>query len=196
VLDVQDRARFEQLVLPHLDAAFNLARWLLRNRADSEDVAQEAMLRACRFFRGFHGGDARAWLLQIVRNTCYTWLEKNRPVELMSEFDEELHQQPSVSPETLAIAGDNRERLTRALETLPPRFREVLVLREFEGCSYKEIASITAIPIGTPNSGTLPVSTTANAGTTAATSASTLPMRNQAPTWRNPGFPQERDAGQ
>ncbi len=149
VLEVQDRARFEQLVLPHLDAAFNLARWLLRNRADSEDVAQEAMLRACRFFRGFHGGDARAWLLQIVRNTCYTWLEKNRPVELMSEFDEELHQQPSVSPETLAIAGDNRERLTRALETLPPRFREVLVLREFEGCSYKEIASITAIPIGT-----------------------------------------------
>src|SRR5712691_11798839 len=110
VLEVQDRARFEQLVLPHLDAAFNLARWLFRNRADSEDVAQEAMLRACRFFRGFHGGDARAWLLQIVRNTCYTWLEKNRPVELMTEFDEELHPQPSVSPEALAIAGNNRER--------------------------------------------------------------------------------------
>ena len=149
VLDAQDRARFEQLILPHLDAAFNLARWLLRSRTDSEDVAQEAMLRACRFFRGFHGGDARAWLLQIVRNTCYTWLEKNRPVELMSEFDEELHQQPSVSPETLAIAGDNRERLTRALETLPPRFREVLVLREFEGCSYKEIAAVLDIPMGT-----------------------------------------------
>ncbi len=107
VLDAQDRARFEQLVLPHLDAAFNLARWLLKSRADSEDVAQEAMLRAYRFFRGFHGGDARAWLLQIVRNTCYTWLEKNRPVE------------------------------------------QVLVLRELEGCSYKEIAVITAIPIGT-----------------------------------------------
>src|SRR5438876_3969645 len=129
VLDAEDRARFEQLVLPHLDAAFNLARWLLRRRADSEDVAQEAMLRAYRFFRGFHGGDARAWLLQIVRNACYTWLEKNRPVELMTEFDEELHPQPSTSPEALAIAGDNRERLTRALETLPPRFREVLVLR-------------------------------------------------------------------
>ncbi len=114
VLEAQDRARFEQLVLPHLDAAFNLARWLLRSRADSEDVAQEAMLRAYRFFRGFHG-DA----------------------------------QPSASPEALAIAGDNRERLTRALETLPPRFREVLVLRELEGCSYKEIAAITAIPIGT-----------------------------------------------
>jgi RNA polymerase sigma-70 factor, ECF subfamily len=149
VLDAQDRARFEQLVLPHLDAAFNLSRWLLKSRADSEDVAQEAMLRAYRFFRGFHGGDARSWLLQIVRNTCYTWLEKNRPVELMTEFDEELHPQPSVSPEALAIAGSNREHLARALETLPPRFREVLVLRELEGCSYKEIASITAIPIGT-----------------------------------------------
>jgi RNA polymerase sigma-70 factor (ECF subfamily) len=149
VLDLQDRVRFEQLVLPHLDAAFNLSRWLLRNRTDSEDVAQEAMLRAYRFFRGFHGGDARAWLLQIVRNTCYTWLEKNRPVELMTEFDEELHPQPSSNPESLAIAGDNRERLTRALEGLPPRFREVLVLRELEGCSYKEIAAITSIPIGT-----------------------------------------------
>jgi RNA polymerase sigma-70 factor (ECF subfamily) len=84
-----------------------------------------------------------------VRNTSYTWLEKNRPMELMTEFDEELHPQPSSSPEALAIAGDNRERLTRALETLPPRFREVLVLRELEGCSYKEIAAITAIPIGT-----------------------------------------------
>ena len=149
VLDLQDRARFEQLVLPHLDAAFNLARWLLRSRADAEDVAQEAMLRAYRFFRGFNGGDARAWLLQIVRNSCYTWLEKNRPVELMAEFDEELHQHSSASPEALAIAGDNRERLARALDTLPPRFREVLVLRELEGCSYKEIAAITCIPIGT-----------------------------------------------
>lgn len=149
VLDLQDRARFEQFVMPHLDAAFNLARWLLRNRADAEDVAQEAMLRACRFFRGFNGGDARAWLLQIVRNTCYTWLEKNRPVELMSEFDEESHQHASATPEALAIAGDNRDRLARALETLPARFREVLVLRELEGCSYKEIAAITSIPIGT-----------------------------------------------
>jgi RNA polymerase sigma-70 factor (ECF subfamily) len=107
------------------------------------------MLRAYRFFRGFHGGDARAWLLQIVRNTCYTWLEKNRPVELMTEFDEELHPQTSASPEALAIAGDNRERLTRALEELPVRFREVLILRELEGCSYREIAAITSVPIGT-----------------------------------------------
>jgi RNA polymerase sigma-70 factor (ECF subfamily) len=149
VLESQDRARFEQLVLPHLDAAFNLSRWLLRSRNDAEDVAQEALLRAFRFFRGFNGGDARAWLLQIVRNTCYTWLEKNRQVELMTEFDEDLHQQSSATPETLAIAGDNRERLARALETLPVRFREVIILRELEGCSYKEIAAITSVPIGT-----------------------------------------------
>ena len=148
-LEPEDRMRFEQLVLPHVDAAFNLARWLLRGRADAEDVAQEALLRACRFFRGFHGGDARAWFLQIVRNTCYTWLEKNRPMELSMEFNEEIHLQTCATPETIAIAGDDRERLIFALETLPPRFREVLVLRELEGCSYKEIATITSIPIGT-----------------------------------------------
>src|SRR3954464_14153794 len=85
--DVEDRMRFDQLVLPHLDAAFNLSRWLLRGRADAQDVAQEALMRAFRFFRGFHGGDSRAWLLQIVRNTCYTWLEKNRSVDLTTEFD-------------------------------------------------------------------------------------------------------------
>ena len=148
-LEPEERVRFEQLVLPHVDAAFNLARWLLRGRADAEDVAQEALLRACRFIRGFHGGDARAWLLQIVRNTCYTWLEKNRPMELSMEFDEEIHLQACATPETLAIARDDRERLIIALETLPPRFREVLVLRELEGCSYKEIAAITSLPIGT-----------------------------------------------
>jgi RNA polymerase sigma-70 factor (ECF subfamily) len=148
-LEPEERVRFEQLVLPHVDAAFNLARWLLRGRADAEDVAQEALLRACRFIRGFHGGDARAWLLQIVRNTCYTWLEKNRPMELSMEFDEEIHLQACATPETLAIAGDDRGRLILALETLPPRFREVLVLRELEGCSYKEIAAITSLPIGT-----------------------------------------------
>ncbi len=148
-LSVEDRERFEKLVLPHIDAAFNLARWLLRGRSDAEDVAQDALLRACRFFGGFNGGDARAWLLQIVRNTCYTWLEKNRPMELSTEFDEELHRQTSTTPETLAIIADDHKRLTLALETLPPRFREVLVLRELEGCSYKEIATITSIPIGT-----------------------------------------------
>lgn len=145
----EDQARFEQLVLPHIDAAFNLAYWLLRTREDAEDVAQESLLRACRYFRGFHVGDARAWLLRIVRNTCYTWLEKNRSLDLSVPFDEELHLQGCDTPETLAITDDDRGRLTRALETLPPRFREVLVLRELEGCSYKEIAAITSVPIGT-----------------------------------------------
>ena len=145
----QDKDRFELLVVPHLDGAVNLARWLLRNPADAEDVAQEAMLRAYRFFGQFRGGDARAWLLQIVRNSCYTWLEKHRPMELMTEFDEELHVKPSANPETLAAQADDRERLMRALESLPPRSREVLVLRELEECSYKEIAEITGIPMGT-----------------------------------------------
>ena len=130
VLDVEDRVRFEQLVLPHLDAAFNLAAWLLSSRSDGEDVTQEAMLRAYRFFPGFSGGDVRAWLLQLVRNTSYTWLEKNRRMKLMDQFNEELHTQSSTSPESIAIAGKDRERLKRALETLPHRFREVLVLRE------------------------------------------------------------------
>jgi RNA polymerase sigma-70 factor, ECF subfamily len=149
VLDSQEQVRFETLVVPHLDAAFNLARWLLRSRADAEDVAQEALLRAYRFFDGFHGGDARAWLLQIVRNTCYTWLDKNRKVKDMTEFNEEVHGQRSPSPESLAIASNDRDRLSEALKSLPPRYREVIVLRELEGCSYKEIATITAIPIGT-----------------------------------------------
>jgi RNA polymerase sigma factor (sigma-70 family) len=147
--DAEDRLRFEQLVLPHVDAAFNLARWLLRRREDAEEVAQEALLRAFRFFRGFHGEDVRAWLLQIVRNTCYSWLEKNRPRELMVEFDEELHLQSVTNPESIAITNNDRERLTRALEALPSRFREVVVLRELEGCTYREIATIMSIPIGT-----------------------------------------------
>ena len=149
MLEPQERIRFEQLVLPHLDAAMNLARWLVRNRPDAEDVVQESMLRAYRFFDHFRGGDARAWLLQIVRNSCYSWLEKNRPSELMTEFDEELHQRPSTSPETLVLQANERQQLTLALEALPPRSREVLVLRELEGCSYKEIGEIAGIPIGT-----------------------------------------------
>jgi RNA polymerase sigma factor (sigma-70 family) len=108
VLDSQDQVRFEMLVLPHLDAAFNLARSFLRSGADAEDIAQEALLRSYRFFHGFHGGDVRAWLLQIVRNTCYTWLEKSRHAKDMTEFDEELLGPSSPTPEAPAIAGDNR----------------------------------------------------------------------------------------
>jgi RNA polymerase sigma factor (sigma-70 family) len=149
VLEPEDRIRFEQLVLPHLSSAANLARWLLRNSADSQDVVQEAMLRAYRFFDRFHGDDARAWLLQIVRNSCYTWMEKNRSSELNTEFDEEVHVQPAATPEALATQANERQRLMSALESLPPRSREVLVLRELEGCSYKEISDIAGIPIGT-----------------------------------------------
>jgi RNA polymerase sigma-70 factor, ECF subfamily len=149
VPDSQDRLRYEMLVLPHLDAAFNLARWLVRSGPDAEDIAQEALLRSYRFFPGFHGGDARSWLLQIVRNACYTWLDKNRRERSVSEFNEEQHLHPSPSPEAQAIVAEDRERLTAALESLPLHFREVIVLRELEGCSYKEIATITSIPIGT-----------------------------------------------
>jgi RNA polymerase sigma-70 factor (ECF subfamily) len=148
-LEGEDRARFEAAVLPHLDAAFNLARWLLRSRADAEDVTQDALLRAYRAFGSYRSGNARAWLLQIVRNTCFTRLRQNRKGEDLSEFDENRMPQEGENPETLAIASRDREQLVRALEALPAGFREILVLRELEGCSYKEIAEITARPIGT-----------------------------------------------
>ena len=146
--DPQERERFEALVLPHLDAAHNLARWLVRRDAEAEDLTQEAVLRAYRFFPGFRSGDPRAWLLRIVRNVCYTWLEKDRG-RAVTEFDETVHGATDGTPESLAIAAADRERLARALEGLPARFREVLVLRELEGSSYKEIAEITGSPIGT-----------------------------------------------
>src|SRR5258707_1133746 len=110
---------------PNFNRPALLARCLLPNRADSENRGPGAMLRAYRFFHRFHGGDSRAWLLQIVRNTCYTWLEKNRPADLMTEFNEEVHQQPSANPEILALQTADREQLTRALESLPARAREV-----------------------------------------------------------------------
>ena len=142
---------FENSVLPHLDAAYNLARWLTRNGQDAEDVVQEACLRAFRFFGGFRGGDARAWLLKIVRNTCYTQLQNNRPQELATTFDEEIHSEDdgSMNPEMLLLRSADSQLLTRALEELPVNFREVLVLRELEGLSYREIAEVSNIPQGT-----------------------------------------------
>jgi RNA polymerase sigma factor (sigma-70 family) len=142
-------ARFEQVVLPHLDAAYNLARWLVRNDADAEDLAQEATLRAFKFFGGFHGGDGRAWLLTIVRNTCYTWLQQNRAHEPPTPFDEELHSVQDANPETILLESVDRQMLKQALEELPVEFREVLILRELEGLSYKEIAHIVDVPVGT-----------------------------------------------
>jgi RNA polymerase sigma-70 factor (ECF subfamily) len=142
---------FEQTVLPHLDAAYNLARWLTRNERDAEDVVQESYLRAFRFFAGFRGGDARAWLMRIVRNTCYTWLHANRPLQEATEFDETLFSPDSRSPnpEEAVLRNDRGALVRKALETLPANFREVLILRELEGLSYKEIANITGMPAGT-----------------------------------------------
>ena len=146
-----DAGRFEQTVMPHLDAAYNLARWLVRNTHDAEDVVQEACLRAFKFFGGFQGGDARPWLLKIVRNTSYSFLEKNRSAALGEEFDERVHGQDAPPPDVEATMVRNVEtRMLRdALEKLPVGFREVLVLRELEGLSYKEIAELADIPIGT-----------------------------------------------
>ncbi len=149
MLEPEEKRRFEEYVLPHLDAAFNLSRWLLRDKSNAEDATQEAILRAYRFFGTYRTGDARAWLLQIVRNYCYTWLRKNRPQEDTSVFEEDLMPSDAPSPEALAIASHDRERVSRALEELPTHFREIFVLRELEGCSYKEIAAITSHPIGT-----------------------------------------------
>jgi RNA polymerase sigma factor (sigma-70 family) len=144
-------SRFEEAVVPHLNAAYNLARWLTRNGDDAEDVVQEAYLRAFKSFDGFRGGDERAWLLTIVRNTCYTWLRANRPQERTISYDEEIHttENASRNPETLLLENADHQLLKNALEELPLEFREVLVLRELEGLSYKEIAALAGIPVGT-----------------------------------------------
>jgi len=152
-VDVQPplQSRFEEVVLPHLNAAYNLARWLTRNEHDAEDVVQEAYVRALRFFGGFHGGDGRAWLLTIVRNTCYDWFRRNRPEEVPVSFDEDLHSAVDLSetPEDLLMKQADQLRLRQALETLPLVWREVLILRELEGLSYKEIADVAGIKMGT-----------------------------------------------
>ena len=151
VQEKTQQARFEQIVLPHLDAAYNLARWLTRNDQDAEDVVQEACLRAFKFFGGFYGGDSRAWLLTIVRNTCYTWLRHNRAHELTTPFDETIHdvECAGLNPEALLLHQADQQLLRRALEALPVESREVIVLRELEGLSYKEIGAIADIPLGT-----------------------------------------------
>ena len=152
MLKTVTRERFEQVVLPHLDAAYNLARWLTRNEQDAQDVTQEAFLRAFRFFDGYQGGNVRAWLLTIVRNTCYTRIRRSRPADRTELFDEEIHSMEfsgGADPEIQALAAADKETVSRALEELPDVFREALVLREMEGMSYKEIADVTSVSLGT-----------------------------------------------
>ena len=142
---------FEAAMLPHLDAAHNLARWLLRNEEDAQDVVQEAYLRAFRAFGGFRGSNGRAWLLTIVRNTAYTLLKKSHAVDLTTSFDEEIHVtgHDSVSPATILEHNEDAQLIKEAMDELPAEFREILVLRHQEGLSYKEIADIAQIPPGT-----------------------------------------------
>ncbi|MBV9851313.1 MAG: sigma-70 family RNA polymerase sigma factor [Armatimonadetes bacterium] len=144
-------ARFEDTVLPHLGAAYNLARWLMRNDQDAEDMVQDACVRAYQSFGGFRGGDSRTWLLRIVRNTCYTQLRQNRAHEPAVSLDEDLHHLPSETPgpEAVLLRHVDAQMLRQAMEELPAEFREVLVLRELEELSYKEIADIAAVPLGT-----------------------------------------------
>ena len=149
------RSRFERVVLPHLDAAYALARWLTRNDADAADVVQEAVLRAFRYFDTYREGDAKSWILRIVRRTCYSWLERNRPADVVLLDDEEVLDDRVAG---VPIAGNteallqNRSDLRRLdvlIETLPAPLREVIVLRELHELDYREIAEISGVPIGT-----------------------------------------------
>jgi RNA polymerase sigma-70 factor (ECF subfamily) len=151
--DTLARERFERLTLPHLDAAYNLARWLTRNDHDAQDVVQEACLRALRYFGTFRGEQARPWLLQIVRHSCWSWLQQNRPGEVQTTGDDTVAHEAvapaSDEPLAIALRRADRAQINRAIAALPIPLREVLVLRELEDLSYKDIARIADIPIGT-----------------------------------------------
>jgi RNA polymerase sigma-70 factor (ECF subfamily) len=157
--ETEKLSRFEEAILPHLDAAHNLARWLVRNDHDAEDIVQEACMRALKYFSAYRGENSRAWLLTIVRNTGYDWLKQNRPKELVTVSDEdqdsetvdpvERFAKEMSNPETLLLQRADEEMLKKVLEELPAEFREVMILREIEEMSYKEIAGICNIPIGT-----------------------------------------------
>jgi RNA polymerase sigma factor (sigma-70 family) len=146
----RERARFEQTVMPHLNAAYNLARWLTRNPEDAEDLVQDAYLRAFRSFDTFQGEDGRAWLLAVVRNTCLSWLRK-KGHQPTAEFDEQVHSTADQSPDAESILLNQAAvgSLHDCLEALPLEFREAIVLRELEELSYKEIADIARVPVGT-----------------------------------------------
>ncbi len=144
-------SQFEETILPHLDAAYNLARWIMSNDQDAEDMVQESYLRAFKYFAGYQGGNSRSWLLTIVRNTCYTWLRQNRAQALTVDLDDEVYTSESdmLNPEVFLQDTNSHQMVRRALAKLPAESRELIVLREMEGLSYKEIANITRIPIGT-----------------------------------------------
>lgn len=150
-MDASSLARFEETVLPHMDAAYTLARYLLRNDHDAEDVVQDAYLRAFRHFAGYRGGDMRAWLLTIVRHACYSWLRQHKKDAQSTEFDEAVHGEPSMAdhPEAEMLRGALWEALDQAIEQLPVEFREVVILRDVQGLSYAEIAKVAGIPVGT-----------------------------------------------
>ena len=142
---------FEEAMLPHMDAAYNLAKWLLRNEQDAQDVVQEAYLRAFRSFGGFRGSNGRAWLLTIIRNTAYTLLKKSHAVDLVATSDEEIRVTDceSASPATILEHAEDAELMTNAIGQLRAEFREILVLRHQEDLSYKEIGEILKVPTGT-----------------------------------------------
>ena len=145
------RRDFEDVVVPHLDAAFNYARWLTKNDADAEDVVQDATIRALRFFSSLRNDDARAWLLTIVRNTWYGRLARQGHSQPVGVYDEmtDNRRDEALGPEALVLQQQTVEQVQRAVESLPVDFREVIALRELEGLSYKEIAAIVGVPIGT-----------------------------------------------
>ena len=150
MLKHDDLTAFNQAVLPHLDAAYNLARWLTRNDQDAQDVVQEASLRAFKYWKGFSGRDCRSWLLAIVRNTFYSWVRQRSAQPELTETGEIDDVDDSVpNPEHLLLQNASRDMLKAALDDLPAEFREAIVLREMEGMSYKEIADISSVPIGT-----------------------------------------------
>jgi RNA polymerase sigma-70 factor (ECF subfamily) len=149
---VSDHSRFERIVLPHLDAAYNLARWLTRDAHDAEDVVQDACVRALRYESSLHGANGRAWLLTIVRHAFYDWCERNRPAEILRDDGTAIDaavDTASPGPEEAALRNDASQRLADAVAELPLGFREVVILRELEGLSYKDIARVVDIPIGT-----------------------------------------------